>query len=97
MLNARAVDGGLLNREAAGGWPAIPPGGSVGAPSRPLDDLGGEEIESDGAGRLVGPDVLAIDFAALDEELAAGAEGRAPAEGDRHLLGDDLALERFRG
>ena len=75
----------------------VEPARSVGALCRSLVDLGGEEIEGEGAGRLVGADVLAIDFAALDEELAAGAECGAPAKGDRHVLGDDLAAERLRG
>src|SRR5712691_2339750 len=72
------------------------PGGSlVPALLHPLLDLGGEEVEGEGAGRLVRSHVLTVDLAALHEELPAAADDRAPAERDGNRLGHHLALERL--
>src|SRR5229473_6721707 len=48
--------------------------GSLGALGHPLRDLGLEEGQRQRAGRLVGVDVLALELAAADEQLAVAAQ-----------------------
>src|SRR5262249_13420874 len=56
--------------------------------------FGGEQIEGERTGRLVGVDVLAVHLAAAHEELALAAERRPAAKRDGHGLGNDVTAER---
>src|SRR5512143_2096331 len=85
-------------RSALGSW--IRPGSASATPiasgvarRHPVLDLGAEEVERQGAWRLVRVDVLTIALAALDEELAAGPERDASSQDDRHGLVDHTARE----
>src|SRR5262245_23313597 len=71
--------------------------GSLAARVHALLDLCREEVEGEGARRLVGADPLAIQLAALHVQFPVPAKRRATAERDRHGFGDHGAVERLRG
>ena len=60
-------------------------------------DLLGEHAQVERAGRDVGVDVLAVDFAALHEEVIAVAESSPSGERDRHGFRHHGTGERFPG
>ena len=61
-----------------------------------LADLDGEELEGERARRLVRPDILAIQLAALDEERPFSTHRPPSPKLDGHGLGDHVTAERPR-
>ena len=69
----------------------------LGALRLAFPDLLGEEVEGQRARRLVRIDVLTVHLAALDEERSLAPEQGPPAQRNRDVLRDDVALERLHG
>src|SRR5512138_2763581 len=93
---------GSFSSRSMGPKPCMPPRSCtpsirlLRALSLPRLDLLGEQVERQGARRLVGVDPLAVGLAALHVELAVAPEARSTAQGDGHALGDDGAVVGLR-